>query len=486
MKKVLHKAIFSFIIILIFNSNIFSLTVTSNSSGNWNNKSTWTVTDMTGQISVNTINKIVTGNGTSFTSELIIGDEIFVGIISIGMISSITDDNTLVLTAIAPSYFTDVNFLAQIIPHSNDNVILDGDINADVNVICSSLTINSGRSLDMQNYSLTASSIVNSGILDMHSSILTVNSPIANDNGLIRFSGNNGIHLASGTIEYYGTDQIIATGAYENLILSGGGTKTAGNTISASMLDNGGDINFATTLNMGSYVLDVNSVSIENTNSTIIFSGPTNGVAVSTGTIEYNGADQIVEGGFYADLIISGTGTKTATDNLIFTNLSNLSGANLNMSDYALIGDIDNSGSKIIFSGFLNGRAIPLGTVEYNGDDGQEIAFGSYENLIINSVGNHIPSGNLNISTSLSVMNDAILDLGLNKLEGSFTPGISGTILLGSSSTDLIPSGKTWGGTINYNANANQTIVDGTYNNLTLSTGWTKTFTSSPTSILGF
>lgn len=70
--------------------------------------------------------------------------------------------------------------------------------------------------------------------------------------------------------------------------------------------------NFGSVLNADTYHLTADS--IENTNGTVQFSGPANGFAISTGTVEYNGGVQNVAGGVYFNLKINGAGQKHLVD----------------------------------------------------------------------------------------------------------------------------------------------------------------------------
>ena len=64
------------------------------------------------------------------------------------------------------------------------------------------------------------------------------------------------------------------------------------------------------------------------------------------------------------------------------------------------------------------------------------------------------------------------LNMGTNALTGTLSAiANNGTITTQNTTSTPIPTGKTWGGTINYNAaSAQQTAVSGTYNNFTVST----------------
>lgn len=98
-------------------------------------------------------------------------------------------------------------------------------------------------------------------------------------------------------------------------------TVTAGFNITTDILNNviGG------TLDMAGFTLTGNT--INNSNSTIRFNGATNGLAISSGTIEYYGSGQTVANGTYDNLTINQSsgnatlnGTTTASGNLNISN----------------------------------------------------------------------------------------------------------------------------------------------------------------------
>ena len=131
------------------------------------------------------------------------------------------------------------------------------------------------------------------------------------------FTPGPGTHtVTNSTVDFNGAAQNIPVFSFNNLLTHGAGTtKTAGGNIGiAGTFDNGGSGNDAVTLLMGAYTL-TGTIS-DNTASTIKFSGTTNGRAVTTGTIEYNGDDattQTITAGTYATLVLSrGSGTNPA------------------------------------------------------------------------------------------------------------------------------------------------------------------------------
>lgn len=76
------------------------------------------------------------------------------------------------------------------------------------------------------------------------------------------------------------------------------------------------------------------------------------------------------------------------------------------------------------------------------------------------------------VNGTLTIAAGQTLNMGTNALGGTMTAVThSGTILTQNISATPIPTGKTWGGTVNYNSvSTAQTAMSGTYNNLIIST----------------
>jgi hypothetical protein len=138
------------------------------------------------------------------------------------------------------------------------------------------LNINNGGTpiFDLNGYNLTTNGLnilAPNSVLDMRGGTLTFASVPSMD-GTVRFSGvTNGKSFPSGTVEYYGTTQTVASGTYFNLLFSGG----SGVYIIASDIDVANKLNIANgavtlldgfTLSVGDAVAVVNpaSLTIEN------------------------------------------------------------------------------------------------------------------------------------------------------------------------------------------------------------------------------
>ncbi|MCX6120709.1 MAG: hypothetical protein NTX44_03725 [Ignavibacteriales bacterium] len=130
--------------------------------------------------------------------------------------------------------------------------------------------------------------------------------------GILTNAGST-IVPGTGTIDLNGTSaQTIPTFAFYNLITSGGNTKTA---TGALTVGNNFTNASGTVLNMSTSALTV-AGTITNTGATVQFGGVSNGIAIASGTVEYNGLNSITQdigAGTYASILLTnGTGGGTA------------------------------------------------------------------------------------------------------------------------------------------------------------------------------
>ena len=214
-------------------------------------------------------------------------------------------------------------------------------------------------------------------------------------------------------------------------------------------------------------------------------------------TIEYNGSGAqtvISPNGStpgYHNLILSGNGTKTLPGTALtvagdFTmagsasatattalsvggNVAIGTGTTLNLGSFnhTIAGNLANYGGTLTPS---------TGRITFNGTSLQTIT--SAAGITFNNVAITNTTANITLGTStdciiagnLTLASGAFFNLATNKLTsvaGTITS--SGTIRTQNSSSTPFPTGKTWGGTIEFSGNTAQTIVAGTYDNLTIS-----------------
>lgn len=95
---------------------------------------------------------------------------------------------------------------------------------------------------------------------------------------------------------------------------------------------------------------------------------------------------------------------------------------------------------------------------------------GNYNYLTLsNTSGTQAASGNISATTLHNDNASSTLNMGANTLDVT-SPNNSGTIRTQNTSSTPLTTGKTWGGTVQYDATSGgQTVMAGTYNNLTMS-----------------
>ncbi len=160
----------------------------------------------------------------------------------------------------------------------------------------------------------------NSAVSSMGTFALSIAGTRTNS-GTMRFAGAaNGIVFSDGTVEYDGTTaaQTVASGTYNNLILSGSAAKTAAGNITAN-----GNFSNAVVTSLGTSSLSI--VGTKTNSGTMQFAGAANGVVFADGAVEYNGttidapAGQTIALGVYNNLILANNAAKTVTGGTVET-----------------------------------------------------------------------------------------------------------------------------------------------------------------------
>gem|GEM_PF-1925272 len=204
--------------------------------------------------------------------------------------------------------------------------------------------------------------------------------------------------VSSGTVEFFGEHQLISSSSFNNIILSGRGTKTLnGNLI------------------VGGFLSIANNITLDANNSSITIAGDWNnfGNFITQQNVECNGNEQIINASTFHNLILSGNGTKFANGNLrIEGNLIIEPNATLAVNNFThtLKGNFFNNGT------FLEGTSTML----LEGNSVQSISGANYFNLILNNASNAVLTGTTFIKNSLSVFSGKLttqkysLELGLS------------------------------------------------------------------------
>ena len=363
------------------------------------------------------------------------------------------------------------------------------------NVDAGALTINgSGGTLDLGTgltHSISGNVTLTAGTLNGGSSTMNVNSTSAT-----AWNGTGSLFTAgTGTVVFGGANQTISSTAttFNNLTFAGSGTKSVTNapTINGTLTVDLGVTFDAGTLSIpfgasGSAVINgtfqtdnlvgfsgSSTAAIKSTNNPVITQG-------TNSTIEYSklSGAQSISTGTYSNLKLSNTSaTNTANGNIIVSGtLTTTSGGTFDLGTNTLaVSAVSNSGTLRT----QNTSSAPLssgitwgGTVNYNNTSGgQTIVGGTYTTLTLgNTSGTQTAGGNLTVTTLNHNTNTAdILNMATFSLSVT-TPTNTGTIRTQNTSSTALSSGKTWGGTVQYDATAGgQTIIAGTYGVLTIS-----------------
>jgi fibronectin-binding autotransporter adhesin len=273
--------------------------------------------------------------------------------------------------------------------------------------------------------------------------------------------------------------------------LSGANTFTGGTTLSAGQLNT----NHATAIGSGAFTISggiINNTTagsitfsnnnLQNWNGDFTFTG-TQALNMGTGAVTFGASPQVTVsastltvGGIInqssLNLTKAGSGTLTFSNQAITLNNLTISAGTLTATSGTLnlAGNFSNSGTFTHNSGTVNfnGTTVISGTTASN-------TFNNFTVAASSTVSSSSGITGLVINGTLNTAASALLNLGTTTLlSGTLgTISNSGTIrtsVTTSTSALPVPSGKTWGGTIEYAAASGaQTVMSGTYNNLLLS-----------------
>ncbi len=205
----------------------------------------------------------------------------------------------------------------------------------------------------------------------------------------------------------------------------------------------------------------------------------------STGTHTFSGATKTISGSTTIAIpTATFTGAYTNSGTLIVSTLLTVTGSSVTLTNNGTItastalsgtGGVTQGTTGILNIGGTSGIGTLTATAVGNSVNytatagGQTVAGVTYYNLTLNNTsGTDTAGGNLTVNGTLTTTGGT-LNMGTNTLSvGSVSN--TGTIQTQNTSSTPLSTGKSWGGTIIYGATTGvQTIVVGTYNNLTLS-----------------
>src|ERR1035437_3699252 len=352
------------------------------------------------------------------------------------------------------------------------------------NVTFTGAYTNSGTLTVATLLTVTGVTLTNNGTITATTALSGTGGVTQGTTGVLNLPGTFGISAlttsaAGNTVNYSGASQQIKTGTYSNLTLSNaaGAYTTAAAitiTVNGTLTTAAGctlTMNASCTLN-GTLATVSNGGTIKTPNAGIS-SGINWG---NSGTIEFTGTSLIIPTGTYFNL--KSDNSNSAGGNLVVNGTLTTTGT-LDMGTNTLtrtLGTVTNSGtiktsntSGIPISSGINWGSA--GTVEF-GTSGQSVPAGTYFSLTFdNTSGTNTALGNLVVNGTLTTTSGGTLDMGTNTLTGTLsTVPNNGTIKTSNTSSTPIPTGKTWGGTVNYAVTSgSQTVMAGTYSTLTLS-----------------
>lgn len=447
-----------------------------NATGNW-----WTTPGGTGSNPANftannqlfEIRNTVSNSGTwtvsGTGSKVVVGNSTVAGVtLTIPILTTITatidvtaassGTNTLLIQGSNPTIGTlasgstvqfDVSGTQSVPAASYGNLIISNTLGAKTAtgniVVNNTLTINSGVTFNLSTFSLSGT-FTTSGTGALQTANTSA-SPLS-----------SGITWLPGVTYNSGSSQTVVAGVYSTL--------TASNV--AKTFSSSGTIAITTTFTPG-------SVSHVMTGSTISFNGTTMNMPAITGG--------------YANVSIPNSGSTITAAAAIAVNgqITIASGAILNMSTFALTGNISTSGTGTLQTANSTSTPIPVSDtwsfdVVYSRSGTQTIVTGTYASITLTGSGTKTMGGNASLSGSMNVNAGtlAIADTTLSvsqHLTGtgavSFT---SGTLHLGGdfSNSGTLTLGTT--STINYNGTGAQSVRSATYANLQFTNAGVKTF----------
>ena len=309
-------------------------------TGNWNAVDTWTAVTRSGTITSATNSTTVTGTGTFFQTELVVGDRLLRsdGTTSIGVVQSIQSDTSLTLTANASTANTNAAYTNRSIPTTDDDVSITTAITITIPsgyaAVANSLTFGSSANtlLPVLTFAAGSSSLTTSGDVTMSAPSAGATRDLAVNAGTLTVGGNlslsagasgnqnnriNKVTITTGTVTVSGdlvfnAGNFLSVNALQNQIIMSGGAATF-NLAGAFTLNNGGGtssgtvtpgttstFNFngsvAQTIPIGVSSIVYNNLKVNNTSASgatpgaaITGTNVTGNVTVETGTLDNSG-----------------------------------------------------------------------------------------------------------------------------------------------------------------------------------------------------
>ncbi len=199
----------------------------------------------------------------------------------------------------------------------------------------------------------------------------------------------------------------------------------------------------------GSGAIDINAQgTVTNQNTT----NPNYVTLDPASTVDFNGTGaQTVGSETYGNVIISGT--RVGTPVITISGTVNIAGS-FTITESGAVSYTTTS-STVRFTKSTGGQVIP-----------SVIPYASL--TLLNSSGTNTVDGNISVTTTFTTTAGGTLNMGIYALTVA-TVSSSGIILTQNTSATPFTTGKSWGGTVDYNAaTGGQTVIAGTYSNLSV------------------
>lgn len=412
MKRMTERSKMFLILLVVAGGTLLSTTtsaatITTLFGGSWEVGGIWdsgTPPTASDDVVISSGNNVTLTSNVTVASLTVNSEDLTVFTINSGYTLTITGDVTIYGSPDATS--------CQIA--CNGNIIIGGDLifNGDASNAQAQLSMGDGSSASL------SGSIVYTGFGRVWSGS-TANVHTINFNGTgdrdIRFTGNRYHHInfnTGGNIT--AVNNMTTTTVYGNVQIVSGTFKNGGN----SLLGNSGrtfTIRSGSALELsGTVGLPVTFLMVVEPNSTIHYAGGSQTVGVLNNSQNY------------ANLSVSGTGTKSLADNTIVTGNVTITGSTLDVVD-------GGNYSLTVAGNFINSSNFNprLGTVTFNGSGAQAITSGTsnfYDVVFNNTDATGITLNDDMTATNTVTFTDGVVNTGANRLitENTSASAISG------------------------------------------------------------